>query len=77
MGKQLWLMRADGSEAHYLTDQPNIHHGLPKWSPNGRYLAFQSFPLKELGARPTIWLMDLETKRTQKLTSGSRPTWLP
>jgi TolB protein len=78
MGKQIWLMRPDGSEAHYLTAEPEIHHGLPAWSPDGRYLAFQRFPLKELSARPSIWLMDVETEEIRELvTPGNRPTWLP
>jgi len=71
-------MRPDGSEARYLTSEPEIHHGLPVWSPDGRYLAFQRFPLKELSARPSIWLMDVETEEIRELvTPGNRPTWLP
>lgn len=50
---------------------------LPAWSPDGRYLAFQSFPLKELGATPSLWLLELQTGRRQQLVAGSRPTWLP
>jgi dipeptidyl aminopeptidase/acylaminoacyl peptidase len=37
-GKQLWLMRPDGSEAYPLTDNLDAHHGAPQWSPNGRFL---------------------------------------
>ena len=78
MGKQIWLMRPDGSEAHYLTNNTEIHHGLPEWSPDSRYLLYQSYPLKELGAQPGIWLLDTQTERTQELiTPGNRPTWLP
>jgi Tol biopolymer transport system component len=78
MGKQLWLMRPDGSEAHYLTNDTSIHHGLPEWSPDGRYLLYQRFPLKELGAQPGVWLLDIETERAQEIiTPGNRPTWLP
>jgi TolB protein len=78
MGKQIWLMRPDGSEARYLTAEPDIHHGLPAWSPDSRYLTFQRFPLKELSARPSIWLMDVETEEMRELVApGNRPTWLP
>ncbi len=31
-GRQLWLMRADGSEARPLTSDPSIQHGAPQWS---------------------------------------------
>ncbi|MEW5957540.1 MAG: Ig-like domain-containing protein [Chloroflexota bacterium] len=77
MGKQVWLMRADGRQARYLTTQPEIHYGLPRWSPAGQSLVFQSFPLKELGARPTLWLLDVQSERSQPLIPGSRATWLP
>lgn len=78
MGKQIWLMRPDGSEARYLTNDTEINFGLPAWSPDSRYLLYQRYSLKELGAQPSIWLLDTQTERTQELiTSGNRPTWLP
>ncbi len=78
MGKQIWLMRLDGSEAHYLTNETDIHHGLPEWSPDSHYLLYQRYPLKELGAQPSVWLLDVETGQTQQLVApGNRPTWLP
>jgi Tol biopolymer transport system component len=78
MGKQLWLMRPDGREAHYLTNEPDIHHGLPEWSPDNRYLVYQRYPLKELGAQPAVWLLDIQTGQNQELIMpGNRPTWLP
>jgi Tol biopolymer transport system component len=78
MGKQIWLMRPDGSEAHYLTNETDIHHGLPEWSSDSRYLLYQRYPLKELGAQPSVWLLDVETGQTQQLAApGNRPTWLP
>lgn len=78
MGKQIWLMRPDGSEARYLTDDTNIHNGLPEWSPDSRYLLYQRYPLRELGAQPGVWLLDTQTGRSQELiTPGNRPTWLP
>jgi TolB protein len=78
MGKQLWLMRADGTEARYLTTDSNIHHAFPGWSPDGRSVTFQSLPLKELGARPSIWLLEVETGQTRQLArAAGRPLWLP
>lgn len=78
MGKQIWLMRPDGSEARYLTNDTDIHHGLPEWSPDSRYLLYQRYPLKELGAQPSVWLLDTQTGETQEVAaSGNRPIWLP
>lgn len=78
MGKQIWIMRADGSEARYLTASPDIHYGLPVWSPDGRMLAFQQFPLKEIGELPTISLLDVESGEIKTLVyPGRQPVWLP
>lgn len=78
MGKQIWLMRPDGSDAQGLTDETEIHHGLPVWSPDGRYIAFQRFPLRELNAMPGIWIIEVETGKTwEVITPGNRPMWLP
>jgi TolB protein len=78
MGKQIWVMRADGSEAHYLTADPDIHHGLPVWSPDGRTLAFQHFPLKDIGVLPTISLLDVQSGEKKELVyPGRQSMWLP
>lgn len=78
MGKQIWLMRSDGSEARGLTDNTDIHYGLPAWSPDSRYLAFQQFPLREIDAKPSIWLFDLETEEIHQIAvDGNRPAWIP
>ncbi len=78
MGKQIWVMRADGGDARYLTSTPEIHHGLPAWSPDGRRLVYQHFPLKEIGELPTISLLDVESGETKVMVNpGRRPTWLP
>lgn len=46
LGKQLWIMRADGSEQQPLTIAPEFDHGQPVWSPDGRYLLYHRFPLQ-------------------------------
>jgi TolB protein len=76
-GKQLWLMRPDGSEAHPLTDNLDAHHGAPRWSPDGRYLAMQRF-LLSAPENMGIWLLDVETQEIRELAvPGVSPGWLP
>ena len=78
MGRQLWLMRDDGSEAKALTDDPQIHHGEISWSPDGRFLLYQQYNLEELYAKPTVWLIEITTgERTQIASPGTLPAWLP
>jgi TolB protein len=76
-GKQLWLMRPDGSEARPLTDNIDAHHGAPQWSPDGRYLAMQRF-LLSAPENMGIWLFDLESQEIRELAvPGVSPSWLP
>jgi Tol biopolymer transport system component len=78
MGKQLGLMRPDGSDVRFLTNDVEVHHGVPAWSPDGRYLLFQRYPLSEPDAQPGIWLLEIETGTLREVvTPGSRPAWLP
>ena len=76
MGRQLWLMRPDGSEAREMTDAPEIHHGLPAWSGDGRYILFQRFPVLESEATAGIWLLDIESGEQMEIAEiGRLPIW--
>jgi TolB protein len=76
--KQLWLMRSDGSEARPLTMDPDIDHGPPTWSPDGRYLVYHKFPLKGPDIVISVWVMEVATgKQWQVASPGQRPLWLP
>ncbi|MBK7896965.1 MAG: Ig-like domain-containing protein [Candidatus Promineifilaceae bacterium] len=78
MGRQIWVMRADGSEALAITNDPQIHHGEIAWSPDGRFLLYQQYNLEELYAKPTVWLVEIATgQRTEIASPGTLPAWLP
>jgi ABC-type nickel/cobalt efflux system permease component RcnA/Tol biopolymer transport system component len=78
LGNQLWLLRPDGSQDRPLTDDPEIIHQSPVWSPDGSYLLFQQYPLKTPQAQLGVWSLNIETGRTQEIvTPGYQPTWLP
>lgn len=76
-GRQLWLMRADGSEARPLTDELSVTHGPPAWSPDGRYLLFQRYDLAGGGTgSPSVWVYELETGELQRVAQvGALPAW--
>ncbi len=77
-GQQLWLMRPDGSEARPLVTDPDAHLGSLAWSPDGRSLVYQRFPLLQADARPEIWLVSPERGDPVKLAdNGTLPDWLP
>ncbi len=76
-GRQLWLMRADGSEARALTADPGQHYGPATWSPDGQFLLYQRYPTAELNANPSIWMLEINSGVEQQLAeSGFTPAWL-
>jgi Tol biopolymer transport system component len=78
MGRQIWVMRADGSEALALTNDPKIHYGELSWSPDGRFLLYQQYNLEELYAKPAVWLIEITSgERTEIASPGTLPAWLP
>ena len=78
MGKQLWLMRPDGSEAAAITEDAEIHYNNPAWSPDGAQIVVQGYYLAEPEASPTLWLVDVAAGELEELVSpGTQPTWLP
>ena len=75
----IWLASWDGSQQIQLTRRPGVDH-LPRWSPDGRYLAFLSDrddPLE----RAQVWLLDRrggEPERVLTMPGGvSDLAWSP
>jgi TolB protein len=78
VGRQIWLMRPDGSDALRLTNDPQSHFGPPAWSPQGTELLFQRYDMADPAAEPEIWRLDVAERRLQKVTGpGYQPSWLP
>jgi Tol biopolymer transport system component len=78
MGDQIWLIRPDGGQSRQLTDDLDVVHQAPLWSPDGRYILFQQYRLKTPGAQPEVWLLDIETEALREITTpGHWPAWLP
>jgi Tol biopolymer transport system component len=76
-GRQLWLMRADGSEVHALTNDISLHFGPPSWSPDGRYLLFQQFDSTTPDEPPTVWLLEIASGEFIEVNNnGLLPTFL-
>ena len=76
-GRQLWLMRRDGTASRALTDDLLVQHGPPAWSEDGRYLLFQRFDMRDVSGEPAVWLVDVETGDMRELVvQGMQPAWL-
>lgn len=77
-GKQIWLMRQDGSAARALTADAAYDFGPPLWSPDGRYLLFHKLPLKGPDITMTVWVLEVASGRMSPVASpGQRPQWFP
>jgi len=79
-GRQLWLMRPDGSQARPLTQDPNYNHYDLAWSPLSDRLAYVRFNKDALIEPPEIWLVDLTSenpKPTRLISGGYAPSWIP
>jgi TolB protein len=77
-GNQIWLMRPDGSQARPLTQDPDAHYGAPVWSPDGKYLLVDRYPLKVSVAQSELWLLEVEPGTSRPVIApGAQATWLP
>ena len=74
----LYRVKPDGTGLERLTDDP-AYDDQAAFSPDGKQLVFVS---TRNGGFAHLWIMDLATKRTRALTSGTpggdfRPSWSP
>jgi hypothetical protein len=78
LGRQLWLMRANGSQAGPMTSQPIVNFSTFSWRPDSQVLVYVQSDQTD-PSRPTEmgWL-DVTTGRTHSLVEGGyAPTWIP
>ena len=61
---QVWVMDADGGNAHALTTDASIKDQLPDWSPDGSLIAYEGGP----GGSGGIWVMNADGSDPHQLT---------
>ena len=69
----LFLVSTANGDVTNLTNTPEIAEGLPVWSPDGKTLAYLVKP--KTGSNYEIHLMDMLTRRSRPLTSGTAREW--
>jgi serine/threonine protein kinase/dipeptidyl aminopeptidase/acylaminoacyl peptidase len=73
---EIWVAAVDGSNATQLTTGPGVSQGAPRWSPDGRRIAFDS--MDEDGTWH-VWTIDADGSSPHRLTSSAAserdPTW--
>jgi len=78
LGRQLWLMRQDGSQQHALTDSPNHKYSAFAWHPEGQQLAMVRVDSTRPADPPELWLIDIRNNQQIRLVIGGyAPLWIP
>jgi TolB protein len=77
-GKQLWLMRPDGSDARAITTDPQYTYGNYQWDPWGGALLMQRVQLGVPFPKPELVVWDLATNTTRVVAEDATlAQWLP
>ena len=77
-GREIWLVRADGSEQRALTEDGRYSNGALSWSPDGTQLLSQRIGVTASGSRPEVLIWS--TARNQAVVlaeNAALPVWLP
>lgn len=78
LGRQLWVMRADGSDPRQLTAEPNLHVSSVVWSHDARMLTFVRKNQADLAQPIEIWVIGVDGGGEELLVEGGyAPQWVP
>jgi Tol biopolymer transport system component len=78
LGRQLWIMRADGSDPRQLTAEPNLHVSSVVWSHDTRMLTFVRKNQANLTQPIEIWVIGVDGEDAELLVEGGyAPQWVP
>jgi Tol biopolymer transport system component len=78
LGRQLWVMKDDGSGAQPLTNEPDYNHSAIAWSPDSTQLVYMRFNQANMSLPAEIWLIGVDGSNPHELvTGGYAPQWLP
>ena len=77
-GRQVWIMRSDGSQPRPITDDPDFSHASLVWNPDSSRLAYMRLSQTAPNEMPEIWMIDREGEAHQFLVEGGYlPQWIP
>jgi Tol biopolymer transport system component len=78
LGRQIWLMNADGSNSRQILNEPDYNHYDLAWSLDGRTIAYVRFNQAKLSDVPQLWLVNADgSNPVQLVIGGYSPQWIP
>lgn len=78
LGRQVWLMLANGSRPRALTDNLNYKYSGFAWHPDSRQLAVVRADNTHPTELPELWLLDVNSgSQTRLVIGGFDPVWIP
>jgi Tol biopolymer transport system component len=78
LGRQLWLMRSDGSQSRPLTSQPVMNYATFAWRPDSARLVYVQSDQADPSRPPELGWLDVITGQTHALlVGGYAPKWIP
>ena len=78
LGRQLWIIDADGSEAHPITDEADFNHYDLAWSRDATRLAYVRFDESKAYNPPELWMINVDgSNPLQLVIRGYAPQWIP
>lgn len=77
-GRQLWVMRADGTQARRLTDDPFYNHSAFVWTPDESSIIFMRFNVTDPSSPAELWAIEADGSNARQLVGGGYlPEWMP
>jgi Tol biopolymer transport system component len=77
-GRQIWIMGADGSGPHPITNEADYNHYDLAWSRDGSRLAYARFNQESIADPPELWMVNVDGGNPLQLVIGGySPVWIP
>lgn len=73
----IWVMDADGGNAHKVSRVDDRWLGSPCWSPDGKQLVYDGTPASRDWSQTHIYVQGLDTMEAKDIGLGSSPSWSP
>ena len=75
-GFDIWAIDLATGASETLVSTPDFDEN-PRWSPDGRFVAFHRTNVMGRDSAKDVWLLDLASRELRRLANGFAPAWSP